>query len=905
MYRKVAGIVIGAAAIHGSYVAALGLGEMTMRSALHQPLNAEIKLTNTGDLDADQIRIRLADQRAFDMAGVERTYFLTNMLFNVVRDANGDAVIQVTTKKSVKEPFLDFLVEVRWPTGKVVRSYTALVDLPVYDTSDKPVINRYSAPQQQSQPASTNETYSQPNQVESFSYNQPKVAAVPLQPTDPDGTYRIKNNDTLWEIAKKVRPSSDLSISKTMLALQRNNPNAFPGNNINRIKSGSVLRIPTAAEINHLSKQTTAAIISAQNKQWQGAQLNATEAAAIAAPPVLKEEGHLSLTSSGAGQSDGTQDKGAMQAGVTATNDEALAVTQLENDELNTKVKALSGQISELERLIELKDAEMATMQAQLAEQNAASDVEATVQADTVNVEQPLESDIPAPILAPIEDKLAIQDEDVVSVIEEHSTQEVHEETLEKTSSFAFIKNMNPLHIGIFGLFIMSLVGAFAIQRRNKKEREALATAMNFNYDDLDKPLIEEAGVEEPYEARVEEVPASDDGIETIETFDEVSADTKDEPLVVETDDALGEADIYVAYGRYDQAVELLQSAIATNDDTIPLRNKLLGIYLETDDRDNFRHEYAESLTLGYAPVVSHAKDLLSSSDHSEWLDDIASDVDEDAVTLDDDFSFEQALEKDKEIEETAVLEDEPLDFDESLLTSTNLEDNEGVPVTPVLEDTELQTELNEIDIDLSDLESIDSADSVADSGDIKSIYNSDEDAVDQSKEEETFDIDLSDFDLSFDDESEVESDITPTDNVEDELNLIEIDDIKSGDSALGLSDVNNAVTEEVFEISDSDETSLDDSIEALVQLSEIALGEDEETAFMEEEDSVESFDFDNDPDLSFISSVDEVATKLDLARAYIDMGDIDGAKDMLKEVIEDGEQPQKEEANQLLESCT
>ncbi len=132
MYRKLASAVLVAAAINAHYASALGLGEMTMRSSLNQPLNAEIVLSNVGDLDSSQLLVNLAGENAFAEAGVEKTFFLNGINFTVNLDGSGNGVIRLTSDKNVKEPFLDFLIEARWPTGRVIKSYTALIDLPVY-----------------------------------------------------------------------------------------------------------------------------------------------------------------------------------------------------------------------------------------------------------------------------------------------------------------------------------------------------------------------------------------------------------------------------------------------------------------------------------------------------------------------------------------------------------------------------------------------------------------------------------------------------------------------------------------------------------------------------------------------------------------------------------------------------
>ena len=925
MYRKVAGIVLGAAAMQGSYVSALGLGEMTMHSALHQPLKADIKLTNADGLDSDQIKIRLADQKAFDMAGVDRTYFLTKMRFAVKQDKSGNPYIEVTTKGNVKEPFLDFLVEVRWPTGKVVRSYTALVDLPVFQSSSTPVVNTYQSPQVQS---SSSAYQKQPASVESFSYNQTEAPAAPSAPVTPDGNYRIRNNDTLWEIAKAVRPSGDLSINKTMLALQRLNPEAFPTNNINRIRSGSLLKIPTAADINSITTQQAAVAISAQNKQWRGAQLSATEAAAISAPASNQADGHLSLASSGDSLGAGSAEDGSANGSLAAERD-ALTAQQLENDQLDGKVKAMGDQIAELERLIELKDAELATLQSQLAAQNGTQPVEAPIetaveepvveplQTETVTetavpaeAEVVAETEVPAEVEAPVAEAETVETVAEVAetpapapVDEAPVTPEVEPKQEAAFDPIAFLKTFDPIHLGVLGLFIMSLVGAFAIQRRNKREKEALESALAFEYDDENNS--EDVQTESETPVIVDE--NLDHVEETIsDSAEEVSEEPATEQVVLETDDALGEADIYVAYGRYNEAIELLNNAKSSNDDTIPLRNKLLSIYLETDNKDAFREEYTAAQSAGFAPVTSYAKDLLSSSEHTDWLDDITDSSDDDDFGFDSDFDVTEDV-AETQAEEVAANEEVSFDFDESILdesseapskteeTSVDLDLSFDVDDTASSEST---TEETSLDFDFDEL-------SNAETPAVEAEIELDEQPESLTAEEESIDIDLSDFGLDIEDS---EQEVAATDTVEG----IEIDerlhDLSSLDEmTLDFSeDSDNLLDDEATTSSKGNLDSLDLSdlnLDLGGDAAEAPKVEDSLTATTENE-GLASINFDDDPDLSFIASSDEAATKLDLARAYIDMGDLDGAKDMLKEVIEGGEDTHKQEASQLLESC-
>ena len=130
--RKLA-LAVGLASVLGSEMAiALGLGEIKLNSTLNQPLNAEIKLLQTRELSLDEILIGLAGKDDFKNAGVDRVFFLSDLKFQVIMGAAGSTVVRVTSKKPVLEPYLNFLVETQWPTGRILREYTLLMDLPVF-----------------------------------------------------------------------------------------------------------------------------------------------------------------------------------------------------------------------------------------------------------------------------------------------------------------------------------------------------------------------------------------------------------------------------------------------------------------------------------------------------------------------------------------------------------------------------------------------------------------------------------------------------------------------------------------------------------------------------------------------------------------------------------------------------
>ena len=129
--RKLVLAIAAATSLSSGMAQALGLGEISLQSALNQPLNADIQLMETRDLDKTEIIPRLASAEDFSKAGVERSYFLSDLKFTPVILPNGKSMIHVTSSKPVREPYLNFLVEVIWPSGRVLREYTLLLDPPL------------------------------------------------------------------------------------------------------------------------------------------------------------------------------------------------------------------------------------------------------------------------------------------------------------------------------------------------------------------------------------------------------------------------------------------------------------------------------------------------------------------------------------------------------------------------------------------------------------------------------------------------------------------------------------------------------------------------------------------------------------------------------------------------------
>jgi pilus assembly protein FimV len=983
MYRKLASIIMVVAAISSQHVFALGLGGMTMHSALNQELEAEIALSNTGDFDASQILVVLASREEFQKAGVERALFLSDIKFKVILDGKGKGVVKLTSTRRLNEPYLDFLIEAKWPTGRVLRSYTALVDLPVYAEEKAMAI---TAPSTVAAPAlvsanSSEDSFSSTRQsIQSLRENKTtatnaaasRSSYVPrsVSTVYTGGDYTVQQNETLSQIARKLKPNSNATINQTMIAIQRLNPNAFVRNNINLIKARAVLRVPTAADIGRISISEANRDVSNQSQQWRGAQLDATDASVnpMKRPTSIESEGHLSLTSAGSGLANG---KAKSEAGTQALNatKEGLAASKLENKELNGRVESLGEQVNKLKRMIELKDAELAELQAKLGKQPTTSTkpVINTV-VDKKAIEEPKAEKLAKTETTPIvaEKKPTVKAE---SKKAETKPQIAKPQKPKKEPELSFFEQVKakPIYIGAVALILIFGVVAFLFRRKAQADRQSLEDndISNFDFDEVAgnaADFDELASVDEEFDSEADEYESidADDGNEEFDVEAE-------ESTVMQTSDPIGEADIYIAYGRFDQATDLLLNAIAAAPKNIDLRTKLLEVYVESKNKAGFQQQYVEMRTLGNSAALNHAKELLSSTDGvADWLDDLPAeelssdllDLESDLDSLDTDFVEDVQGNDFEDLESSASVREEfTEDLDLSDMDAALDNDDFGFDVAEsVVEPSGAEEDVSDFDADLS----LDLSD-----------MELDNEAMDLSSELDT-EVDLStddllsDDDLAFDLSDEIES--MPAESVADlneELSDVssDFDDFNLDESA--FADIKESASEEddlSFEEFDldlnesSEEVAAEVEDSSLLDFSDIDLGLDvssaaaeptilrdaidlsfeEEIEIPEIEESLDA-DFDLDistdveepsiiensktesvvdephvsaplaalesEDLEFLTDGDEVATKLDLAQAYVDLGDIDGARDILLEVMKEGREEQKAEAAALLDS--
>ena len=872
---------------------ALGLGEITLQSNLNQPLKAEIKLLQVRDLDKAEILVGLATPEDFDRIGVDRPYFLTDVRFDVDLDAVGGPVIKVSSRKQVREPFLNFIIQAQWPSGKLLREYTLLLDLPVYsDSQSAPVQGatttqfarqpQQAAPQpvQQQAPASTGSAskYNPRSSFEpegSFNTRRPSGSQASSAPPALAGTdeYSVRSGDTLWEISAQVRPDRGVSIQQTMLAIQKLNPDAFINNNINLLKKGQILRIPEREDITQTNQRSAVQEVAEQNREWSGdsydygssnVQLEGSRSYASSDTGSTSREGRLKLSSpedaadsyEGRGSGSGDSANKAALENELAITLEQLDKTSRENSDLRSKVASLEEQIETMERLVEVSSEDLRALE--LSAEKNAQEREAAADEESLTLEG--EDSLDESELAS-DDTSGLDEEAMDEGVSDEATEEVattepevvEEEkkpapapapaVYEKTIVDHILDNI--IYIGI-GLLVL-VVGGFIFMRSRADD--------GFDEDDF----LQESAFDEP-QSEFDVESALADEAENFDSFEEeVEEPEAEEESVSEaqTEDVVAEADIYIAYGKYDQAEDILVNALKTDPANKDARLKLVEVYASQQDGDKFDHHFAKLHELGDADIIGRAQQLRAGIEGIDVFD-------ADTLVTDDD----TGLDGDTTLTREPAAE---LDTDDSLDFSLDLDGEDDTQTR------EPSTDLDDaFDLDLGDEETGDDLD--FDLGDLDSD-SSEKTASDDSGSEE-FSLDLEgdaddggalDFDLGDDlDDDGLDADDFAIDLDSGETGAEELDLDLEGDD-LALDDIE-------FDLGDEPETPaaeelIKDDLEEDIEPLEFDLGLDDTEVGSTPEVPADDL---ADLDLELEDTVSEASIPDELEDLEFDLGEIE-----------------------------
>ncbi|RDZ28815.1 ferrous iron transporter B [Lysobacter silvisoli] len=410
---------------------ALGLGQIEVKSRSDQPLLAEIPIVSSDPAELEQLQARLASPETFARIGLMPPQgIVSDLQFQVALDARGNPVIRVTSQQPVNQPLVTFLVEVDWGQGRLVREYSALIDTPktVSAPLQPPIEAPVSAPsnliERPIDPAAVASAPPVPDPaavdvVPDASVPAPAPAsAFPEQPTaiaiappppspvpaldapapaaaENGDAITVRRGDALSRIASGL-DANGATLDQTMVALLRANPDAFIGGDINRLKQGAVLRVPSGSEVAALDAGEASALVRSQVQQWRQARRPApqpaTEAVPLAVAPSAQPSAGASAAAAGAagagarleivppGASRAT--RAGTQSGISAGGEGQMLRQELQESTeslaaRDAEVKDLKGRIAELEQLqkqqqqlIQLKDSELAAAQQRVAESN-------------------------------------------------------------------------------------------------------------------------------------------------------------------------------------------------------------------------------------------------------------------------------------------------------------------------------------------------------------------------------------------------------------------------------------------------------------------------------------------------------------------------------------------------------
>jgi pilus assembly protein FimV len=891
------------------WVGALGLGEAETRSALNQPLAVEIPVLSATSAEVAGLSVGLASPETFERYGLPLPSGLGDIDFIVTPSAGG-GVIRITSARAVVEPFVTLLLDVRWSQGRLLREYTVLLDPPAFasGTVQQPV----TAPERQAPVATAIERSS----------GVGLAPAVAPDPVTGEQVHTVANRETLWGIASQYRPDTSVDMNQMMLAIYRANPEAFAGN-INRLRAGAVLRIPGSGALETAGAREASAEVHRQNEAWQASAPREPESARLQLVPPQEPP----------------QPKAAVPApaapGASPAQDQA-------------------SELEQSRRLLAIRDAELAALRQQLADLKARQD------AGEVAVTPPpagtTEAEVTAPPAGPAAAKPPAPPPEPAVRPGPPATERSWLESIGSTFGSVWVW---------VGLAAVLLAALFLTRRRSLAQTSrrwspqlagaaAAGGPANISVDDEGMVVEESMRPVSPGAFERKPTPAPPESDEELPLERTISTEG---PVNLDQADPLAEADFHMAYGLYDQAADLLTGAIRAEPARRDLRMKLVDVYFIWENREGFlktardlRERIAGDNDPEWKRVVLMGRQLCPGDPmFSGTPPATAADMD---VPLSADAGIE--------VDVPFVEEVGDLDFDLADAGSPHAFDPDtreaatevarpswaggrggaGTVETPTVKSVvpggTLETPTIEArasgssTIETPTIESPMAGSTVetptveAWSPDLGGTAKVTALSPPSEPADQTAEIDLDELGLDLTGLDEAAHDIS-TGLHEALPESAEHIDLGESDADLG------SVDESTAEMHGMEPAEFSQPLERLTTA--IQKGKDEETAEQpapglgSKSATVRALDegmLDRlDPDLATGDesqatatglralrpraaedpTMTEVGTKLDLARAYLDMGDPDGARSILNEVLEEGDSAQRQEARQLLDT--
>jgi pilus assembly protein FimV len=932
-------------------VAAVGFGSITVTSSLGQPLVAEIELVAVDRADKSSLVAQLASIEAFKGAGIEYPRTLPKLKFQLLTRANGDAYIKASSDQPLNEPFVSLLIELNWASGRLLREYTFLLDPPGF-VPEKPPVQTVQPIEPVTPIASAQEALPpvtaaiEPEPVPAVTQSlAPEQTPLPVEKPAPvvpevikpkvanapsaQGQIKVKRGDTLSAIARQQK-SPEVSLERMLVALYRANQGAFEGKNMNRLRVGKILRVPEQSELSHLPQADAAHEVHVQVADWnayrqklasvrnQSAENHPRQAVSGKITPLVAEHAptvkpaaqEVLRLSKGEASGDhvATAGKKSAQEQANAREEEAVAHAKAAQ-ETQQRTAALEKNIADMQRLVDLKNQAAASAPVSaVAAASAVLPVSAVASVSAVTA---------ASAVVPVKPKLAIPAPKVEL----------------PPPSLIDVVLSNPMYLGAGAAVLLGL-GALAWMRFRRAKDDGEMPPENH-----EQAVNALSRIAEPV------APSPDTG-----DFTNMAATTVVQDNAPNEVDPIGEAELFLNYGRDAQAEEVLREALLKDPENIPVKLKLLSIFALRKDTQSFQALALEieSDPAAWLKAAAMGREFDPTNPLYGINGDEVAEIETDqsgeqaAPAVDFDLDFGQAesepmmmtaldLDMGQEpvvgehtmimsADEIQAAQIEPMDFD---ITATH----PGIKVAePVVEEV---LELSTMDFDLSAMSpQVEVEPAIAEPEALAIDLNAmDFDLTEshpnvpllpEAEAVAEFTMPEMDFDLT-------SSPAKVAEAVEPAVEIIAPEVIDLGDSAevvaettpaLSLDDLIFDVTGSHADLTSSPTENLTEAPKAIdtfsldfpqetsntpepvsavpmrdLGLSEISLQLDEADSMLEPEQTAVKNE-----------QWQEVATKLDLAKAYQEMGDLDGAREILAEVVLEGDEVQRQTAEELIQ---
>lgn len=552
---------------------------MTVISALGQPLNAEIELLSTTPEELASLSARIAPSEVFEAQGIEKASALSGVFVQVGKRPDGTPVLRLKSSQPINEPFLDMLIQVEWSSGRLLREYTALLDPPGY--GDQPLVPVAAVPSTEAV-----QTAPVPGGPAEKAAAGPKARAMAATlPEEGAGTYTVRKGDTLRAIAVQNQIEG-VSLEQMLVGLYRANPEAFMGNNMNRLKVGKIVRVPSQEELQAIDQQEAVREIRVQAADWNAyrnklAGLVAEAAAVSEEAPAQAATGKIAAAEDKSmpppppgprdvvklSKSEGaaTRAESADIAAKLSALQEEITAREKAIKEAEARVAALEKQLQDVQKLLEIKNKTLAeAQQAAKPAEPASAKPPAKPEAPPQPAAQPSEAPKPPPTAQ----------KPVPAKPQPKQPQSAPPPAEEPGLLDGLLGN--PLLLG-GGVGLLALLGGAWFYVRNKRRK---------GLDTFEQGILTSGGIK-PNTVFGNTAGGTVDTGSTAFLTDFGQGTTTG---MIDTNevDPIAEAEVYMAYGRDAQAEEILKDAIGKDPKRYELHLKLLEIYLARKDVSAF-----------------------------------------------------------------------------------------------------------------------------------------------------------------------------------------------------------------------------------------------------------------------------------------------------------------------------